>query len=62
MWPGNAPELLRAKMLHDYLDECRKREIRELRNKNGHPSHLIIMRKKLLDILPFARNKRYPMP
>lgn len=62
MWPGNTPELVRAKMLHNYLDECRKRELKELRNKDTHPSHLIIMRKKLLDILPFARNKRSTMP
>jgi len=62
MWPGNTPELVRAKMLHNYLDECRKREIRESRNKNGHPSHLILMGKKLLSIFPFTRNKRYPLP
>ncbi len=53
MWPGNAPELVRAKMLHNYLDECRKREIRELRKKNEHPSHLILMGKKLLRALRF---------
>jgi hypothetical protein len=53
MWPGNAPELLRAKMLHDYLDECRKREIRELRQKSVHPSHFFIIGKKLLRALRF---------
>ncbi|MDX9946418.1 MAG: hypothetical protein RBS38_03560 [Bacteroidales bacterium] len=51
MWPGNTPELMRAKMLHNYLDECRKREIREMRNKNGQPSHLILIGKKLLKVL-----------
>ncbi|MBN2762247.1 MAG: hypothetical protein JXR41_04080 [Bacteroidales bacterium] len=58
MWPGNAPELVRAKMLHNYLNECRKREIRELRNKSEHPSPLILMGKKLMSFLPFTRNKQ----
>lgn len=57
MWPGNAPELVRARMLHNYLDECRKREIRELRARKEHPSHLIILGKKLLGILPFTKNQ-----
>jgi hypothetical protein len=51
MWPGNAPELLRAKMLHDYLDECRRREIRELRKKNEQPTQLLLIGKKLLKAL-----------
>jgi len=57
MWPGNAPELVRAKLLHNYLDECHKREIRELRNKKEHPSHLIILGKKILSVLPFTKNQ-----
>jgi hypothetical protein len=44
---GTSTEIVRAKMLHNYLEECSRKELREMRKKKKSPLQFVWIGKKL---------------
>lgn len=51
MWTGNLSEEIRAKMLSNYLEECRKREQNEMREKKKSPGQFFKAGQKLSKLI-----------
>jgi hypothetical protein len=47
MWSGNLSEEIRAKMLYNYLEECRRREHNDMREKKKPLGQFLRMGQKL---------------
>ena len=46
MWSKSSSEIVKAKMLYNYLEDCQKKELHEIREKKKFPSRFSWIGKK----------------